>query len=220
MVYGEQIALRGQVEIDDVAAATRLENRSRSDAEFLESLRAGDLEAFDRLINERSGEVFSLLHRLTQDVDEAQDLTQETFLCAFRSIGRFRGDSDIKTWIYRIAVNQARNRWRWWKRRRRDSTVSIDAEIGSAFQTLGSLLRADETTNPELSSMTRERDLALHRALGHLSSSYREAVVLRDIEGMSYEEIAATLNISVGTVKSRLSRGREELRSRLGDTFR
>ena len=116
MSFGEPIALRGQ-ELEQVAAATSSEPRVTVEAQFIERLQAGETAAFDHLVQERSGEVYALLFRMTEDAEEARDLTQETFLRIFQSIDRFRGDADLKTWIYRIAINQARNRWRWWRRR-------------------------------------------------------------------------------------------------------
>jgi RNA polymerase sigma-70 factor (ECF subfamily) len=129
-------------------------------------------------------------------------------------MGSFRGDADLRTWIYRIAINQARNRWRWWRRRRRDVTVSLDSTPGPGKQAVGANL-AESGQNPEEATLARERQVALMQALRNLGNSYREAVILRDIEGFTYEEIAVTLSISVGTVKSRLARGRQELRRRL-----
>ena len=120
MSYGEQIALRGHADLKEVASAPSTELRSAVEDQFLERLRRGEVAAFERLVAERSSDVYALLYRLTSDAEEARDLTQETFLRAFQSISRFRGDADLKTWIYRIAINQARNRWRWWRRRRRD----------------------------------------------------------------------------------------------------
>jgi RNA polymerase sigma-70 factor (ECF subfamily) len=151
---------------------------------------------------------------LTENSEEARDLTQETFLRAFQSIGRFRGEADLRTWVYRIAINQARNRWRWWRRRRRDSTVSLDAMQGQTNQPLMATL-VEGSENPEQRTLAHEREVALRGALQKLGVSYRETVILRDIEGFSYEEIASTLGINVGTVKSRLARGRQELRRRL-----
>jgi RNA polymerase sigma-70 factor, ECF subfamily len=199
--------------------ATPSEARAAGETLFVERLRAGETAAFDRLIEERSGEVYALLYRLTEDAEEARDLTQETFLRAFQNISRFRGDADLKTWIYRIAINQARNRWRWWRRRRRDQTVSLDMESGERQEPLSASLPDREQPNPEQETLSRERERALRRALQTLSRPFREAVILRDVEGLSYEEIAATLEISIGTVKSRLSRGRIELRRKLGNSF-
>jgi RNA polymerase sigma-70 factor (ECF subfamily) len=209
--FGEPIALRGQLKLEQVAAAASDESRAAAETQFVDRLRAGETAAFDHLVNERSGDVYALLYRLTEDPEEAKDLTQETFLRAFQNIGRFRGDANLKTWLYRIAINQARNRWRWWRRRRRDVTVSLDAQDGQQEQPLASRLRA-VGNNPEQETLARERETSLRLALRSLSRSYREAVILRDVEGLSYEEIAVALEISIGTVKSRLSRGRLELR--------
>jgi len=184
------------------------------ESEFIERLKRGEAAAFEEWVAERSGEIYGLLFRLTENSEEARDLTQETFLRAFQSIGRFRGEADLRTWIYRIAINQARNRWRWWRRRRRDSTVSLDATQGKSNQPLIATL-VEVSGNPEQQTLAHEREVALRGALQKLGMSYRETVILRDIEGLSYEEIAAALGINVGTVKSRLARGRQELRRRL-----
>lgn len=216
MSYGEPIALR-QMELEQAAPAVETELcgvRPRAEAEFIERLKRGEGAAFEELVAERSGEIYGLLFRLTENSEEARDLTQETFLRAFQSIGRFRGEADVRTWIYRIAINQARNRWRWWRRRRRDSTVSLETPQGQTNQTLGATL-AETSENPEQQTLARERELVLRAALQRIGRAYRETVILRDIEGFTYEEIAATLGINVGTVKSRLARGRQELRQKL-----
>jgi RNA polymerase sigma-70 factor, ECF subfamily len=212
--YGEQIALR-HADLEEVASAAVLEVRSTAEDQFLERLRRGEAAAFERLVAEHSGDVYALLYRLTSDAEEARDLTQETFLRAFQSINRFRGDANLKTWIYRIAVNQARNRWRWWRRRKRDVTVSLDATDDNHKQPLGATLRNNDAVDPEQETLAHEREGQLREALLGLRQSYREAVILRDVEGFSYEEIADTLEISIGTVKSRISRGRLELRRKL-----
>ena len=212
--YGEPVALRGQMDLEQVVPAAAMELLPTAEAEFIERLRRGEAAAFEEWVADRSGEIYGLLLRLTENSEEARDLTQETFLRAFQSIGRFRGEADLRTWIYRIAINQARNRWRWWRRRRRDSTVSLDAVHGQTNQPLMATL-VETSENPEQRTLAHEREVALRAALQKLGVSYRETVILRDIEGFSYEEIAATLGINVGTVKSRLARGRQELRRRL-----
>jgi RNA polymerase sigma-70 factor (ECF subfamily) len=205
------------MELEQVASAAPeelCEVRPRAEAEFIERLKRGEAAAFEQLVAERSGEIYGLLYRLTENGEEARDLTQETFLRAFQSIDRFRGEADLRTWIYRIAINQARNRWRWWRRRRRDSTVSLDATHGQSDQTLLSTL-AESSENPEQQTLAHEREVVLREALQKIGRAYRETVILRDIEGFAYEEIATTLGINVGTVKSRLARGRQELRLKL-----
>lgn len=215
MSYGEQIALRGHADLEQVASAASVDLRPSADIQFLDSLRRGEAVAFERLVAERSGDVYALLYRLTADVEEARDLTQETFLRAFQSIGRFRGDANLKTWLYRIAINQARNRWRWWRRRRRDAMVSLDGTDRPDEQPLSVKLRNEAALDPEEETLAHEREQQLRDALLGLRRSYREAVILRDVEGLSYEEIAVALQINIGTVKSRLSRGRLELRNKL-----
>ena len=192
MSFGEPIALRGQAELEsaEVAAA---ESSAHAETQFLDRLRAGDAAAFDFLVRERSPDIYALLYRLTEDPEEARDLTQETFLQAFRAIAHFRGDADLRTWLYRIAVNQARNRWRWWRRRRKNVTVSLDATDEQHEQPLAAQLADEQSINPEQATLARERERLLTQALRSLSRVYREVVVLRDVEGLSYEEVAATL---------------------------
>ncbi len=214
MSYGEPIALGGQMDMEQVAIAASVGLRPSANHEFIERLKRGEAAAFEELVAERSGEIYGLLFRLTENGEEARDLTQETFLRAFQNIDRFRGDADVRTWIYRIAINQARNRFRWWRRRRRDATVSLDQRQGDSGQSIGGTL-AEPSENPEQQTLARERELALQSALQRLGQAYRETVILRDIEGFTYEEIAETLEINVGTVKSRLARGRQELRKKL-----
>jgi RNA polymerase sigma-70 factor (ECF subfamily) len=194
------------------------ELRPRAEAGFIERLKQGEAAAFEELVAERSGEIYGLLFRLTENSEEARDLTQETFLRAFQSIGSFRGEADLRTWIYRIAINQARNRWRWWRRRSRETTVSLDATNGQSGQTIGAML-AESANNPEQNTLAHERELALRAALQKVGRAYRETLILRDIEGFTYEEIATTLEINVGTVKSRLARGRQELRQKLAGSL-
>jgi RNA polymerase sigma-70 factor, ECF subfamily len=202
------------MELEEVAPAAVAEVRPSAETEFIERLKRGEAAAFEELVTERSGEIYGLLFRLTENSEEARDLTQETFLRAFQSIDRFRGDADLRTWIYRIAINQARNRWRWWRRRRRDATVSLDATQGQSNQTRIATL-AESGQNPEQQTLAHEREVALRAALQKVGRAYRETLILRDIEGFTYEEIATTLGINVGTVKSRLARGRQELKQKL-----
>jgi RNA polymerase sigma-70 factor (ECF subfamily) len=200
-----------------VALATRAASVSSSvEAEFIENLKSGDAAAFDTLVLRYTSDIYALLYRLTEDAEEASDLTQETFLQTFKAIKNFRGEADLKTWLYRIAINESRNRFRWWKRRRREKTDSLDAPIGES-QTLLSETISSDSANPEDAILRREREKVLTKALRDLPIIFREAVVLCDIEGLSYEEVAVALEINIGTVKSRIARGREELRKKLSE---
>ena len=122
---------------EDEAAATALiaARPATAESEFLERLKSGDAAAFDLLVVRHSADIYALLLRLTENAEEAADLTQETFLRALKAIKNFRGEADLKTWLYRIAVNESRNRFRWWTRRRREKTVSLDAPANGETET-------------------------------------------------------------------------------------
>ncbi|CAN5527098.1 RNA polymerase sigma factor RpoE [soil metagenome] len=204
-------------ELGSVAlAASPVSACSTAETEFIERLKEGEAKAFDLFVTRYSGDIYALLYRITEDAEEAGDLTQETFLSALKAIKNFRGEADLKTWLFRIAINESRNRFRWWKRRFREKTISLDAPLGISETPLGETFSSD-SINPEENVLQMERAAALNRALRDLPAIFREAVVLCDIEGLSYEEIASVLEINLGTVKSRIARGREELRKKLSD---
>src|SRR5207244_4757624 len=163
-------------DLEEVASATGAEVRSTAEGQFLARLRRGEGAAFERLVAEHTGDVYALLYRLTADPEEARDLSQETFLRAFQSISRFRGDANLKTWIYRIAVNQARNRWRWWRRRKREVTVSLDATDERHEQPLSATLRNDDAVDPEQQTLANERESQLREASLGLRQADRTAV--------------------------------------------
>lgn len=207
----------GEEEFSEAAlAAGQPAVRSAVEIEFIEKLKDGDAAAFDKLVLRYSADVYAVLFRLTQDAEEAADLTQETFLSALKAIRKFRGEADLKTWLVRIAINESRNRFRWWTRRRREQTFSIDAPVGDSDAPFSDTVQSGGA-NPEQAVLQRERANRLTQALQNLPEIYREAVVLCDIEGLSYEEIAAALEVNLGTVKSRIARGREDLRRKLND---
>jgi len=214
MFFSKSITLDDE-ELGNVAMAAGTSDAfSSAESEFIEKLKAGDANAFDTLANRYASDIYGLLFRLTQDAEEASDLTQETFLSALKAISKFRGEADLKTWLFRIAINESRNRFRWWKRRRRDVTISLDVTIGESDTPLSETFPSD-ALNPEEKTLRGEREKILREALNDLPEIFREAVVLCDIEGLSYEEIAQTLEVNIGTIKSRIARGRDELRRKL-----
>jgi len=213
MIFSKSITF-DEEDLRQAVTAAPVVSVRQADGGLIENLRARDAAAFDTLINRYSSDVYALLYRLTSDPEEAADLTQETFLHALRSIKSFRGESELKTWLFRIAINESRNRFRWWKRRRRDQTLSLDATIGDSETHVWETI-SDNSISPEDEVLRRERTKALNDAHGNLKAVYREAIVLCDIEGLSYEECAEALETNIGTVKSRISRGREELRRQL-----
>jgi RNA polymerase sigma-70 factor (ECF subfamily) len=216
MIFSKSIAIDKE-ELGKVALATDTTSaRLSANDLFIDRLQKGDASAFDTLVNRYAPDIYGLLLRITGDSEESSDLTQETFLRALQSIKKFRGDADLKTWLFRIAINQSRNRFRWWKRRKREKTVSLDAPVGESQTPLSDTISTD-FANPEEKTLQNEREGFLFKALDELSDIFREAVILCDIEGLTYEEIATVLDINIGTVKSRIARGREELRRKLKD---
>ena len=182
---------------------------------LLDRCRGGDAEAFSRLVNLHEGMVYNLAARLLGDPEEARDLSQEVFLQVYRSLGGFRGTSSLRTWIYRIVVNQCRNRRRFWKRRRKDRSLPIE-ELNPADEME---LSAGGGGPGPLEVLERaERSRRVQEALLGLSFEHRAILLLREVEELSCAEIAGTLGLAEGTVKSRLSRAREALRARLCGT--
>ncbi len=182
------------------------------DGRLIDGLRQGDDWAYEALIHRFQTPVYNLVFRLMTDPCDASDVVQEVFIKVFRGIAGFRGQSSLKTWIYRIAVNEAHNHRRWFSRWRRDQ-IGLEDEQADG-RTYDQML-ADQGPSPfevTASHETRER---IETALRGLEGPYREALVLREVEGLSYEEIAEVLRISLGTVKSRIVRGRTALRAAL-----
>lgn len=155
--------------------------------------------------------VYQLAFNILGDRDEALDLSQDVFLSVFRTIHKFRGQSALKTWIYRIVINQARNRQRWFRRRHRADQVSLDAHQAVH----GELPHPEDTASPDRALARKQLAERLRAALEHLPFDQRTVIVLREIDGLSYDEIAYSSGVAVGTVKSRLTRARQALRREL-----
>lgn len=183
------------------------------EAALIQRCAAHDEDACAELVTEHQRMVYQLSLNLLGDHNEALDLSQEVFLRVFRTIHGFRGQSALRTWIYRICVNQARNRQRWWRRRHRSQQVSLDEHIAEH----GDMAASGTGEAPD--RMFGQKQLAeqLRVALDRLPFDQKTAIVLREIDGLSYEEIGFSLGIAVGTVKSRLARAREALRGQLRD---
>ncbi|HEX4275357.1 MAG TPA: sigma-70 family RNA polymerase sigma factor, partial [Bryobacteraceae bacterium] len=182
------------------------------DHRLISGLQAGDEFAYEQLIERFQVPVYNLAYRLLNDQSDASDVAQEVFLKVFRNIGHFRGDSSLRTWVYRIAVNESHNRRRWLFRHRRGETGIEDTFEDSEFREKP-LMDAGET--PFDFTVNREAQLLLEEALAEINPVFRAALVLREVEDMSYEDIADILEVSIGTVKSRIVRGREALRRNL-----
>ena len=191
----------------DYSAGTELD-----DQRLIELLRVGDERAYEELLTRFQQPVYTLSLRLLNDEGEASDVVQEVFLKVFRNIGHFRGQSSLKTWIYRITVNEAHNARRWFFRHRRRE-VELDTD---PYRTRGwREAIPDNTRSPFEVAFDHEQAGIIQAALDRINPVFRSAVVLRDITDLSYEDIAEILGVSLGTVKSRILRGREALREEL-----
>ena len=180
------------------------------EAALVQRCAAGDELACAELVSEHQRMVVQLAVNLLGDREEALDLSQEVFLRVFRTLHRFRGQSALRTWIYRIAVNQARNRHRFWRRRHRADQVSLDQHIRAHGD-----LRSVGESGPDQLLAQKQLAEQLQQALDLLPFDQRTAIILREVDGLSYEEIGFSLGVAVGTVKSRLTRARQELRKQL-----
>lgn len=181
---------------------------------LVRGLRDGAEEAYETLISGYQQPVYNLVYRLMSDPADACDVVQEVFLKVFRKISAFRGDSSLKTWIYRIAINEAYNYQRWFGRHRRQEVgLEADEDCGQGY----SQKLPDPGRSPFETALNAEQHALIEAALARMNPTFRTAVVLRDIEELSYEEIADILQVALGTVKSRILRGREALRNELAD---
>ncbi len=185
---------------------------SEEDARILRGLRSGIDTAYEELIERYEQPVYSMVYRLLGNQTDACDVVQEVFLKVFRGVNSFREQSSLRTWIYRIAVNEAHNHRRWFVRHCRRE-VSLERE--STEQESRIELAQDPGPSPYDQTLDKETRAVVERALTRINPLFRTAVVLRDIQNMSYEEIAEILQISLGTVKSRILRGREALKREL-----
>lgn len=176
-------------------------------------LQAGSEEAFNYLLGVYQHPIFNLILHIVENPADAADVLQDVFVKVFKGIRQFHGESSLKTWIYRIAVHEASNHRRGWLRRLRREPISLDQESYHSGETMAERMPAVET--PYQSLEQAERQCVVQLALASLAEPYKTVVVLREIEGLSYEEIAQVLRVAEGTVKSRLMRGRELLRRKL-----
>jgi RNA polymerase sigma-70 factor, ECF subfamily len=204
MASGEVALQTGECVVSGVAAERVL----------VDQCRRGDPDAFARLVSLHEGMVFNLSARMLGDAEEARDLSQEVFLQVYRHLGHFEGRSSLKTWIYRIVVNQCQNRRRWWRRRNAARATSLD-ELTPAEEARASADAYAGQESPLDQACRHQRARQVQAALLTLPFHHRAVLVLREVEGLSCEAIASALGLPEGTVKSRLARARESLRQRL-----
>jgi len=217
-IAGEKAVADFTLSLDlDTGANLGAADVHRDDECLIEGLRAGCADAYERLIHNYQQPVYNLVYRLMDDPSETPDVVQEVFLKVFRSIGSFRGNSSLKTWIYRISFNEAYNHRRWFTRHKKQE-VGLDKDDDETFGYHDTLPDRGRSAFELMSDI--ETHVLVEEALTGLNPAFRAAVVLRDIEDLSYEEIAEVLQLSLGTVKSRILRGREALKKALASRLR
>jgi RNA polymerase sigma-70 factor (ECF subfamily) len=210
----EDTDLQADITLGNLASALTLHTE---EAALVAELRAGSDDAFTWLITRYHQPIYSLLARTVRDPADAADLTQDVFVKIFRGIGSFHGESSLRTWIYRIALHEGLNQRRWWSRHKQQEVTiemqTVDCESGEPTRLKEMLVDPGESPYESAShTETRER---VEAALRQVPDPFRMTLILRDIEGFVYEEVAEMLGVNIGTVKSRLVRGRACLRQLL-----
>jgi RNA polymerase sigma-70 factor (ECF subfamily) len=210
--------MAGAITLGDLASAI---GARAEESAVIAALKAGSEEAYSWLIGEFHQPIYGLIYRIVNDPSDAADTTQDVFLKVFRGMKHFHGASSLKTWIYRIALHEAANRRRWWFRHKAQETP-IDPVVAGEYEFSGSGEKrlVDPGESPFEKFAHGEVRVAVEQALQQVPEPYRTALILRDLEEMSYEEIAEVLAISLGTVKSRITRGRDALRKKLTEYVR
>jgi RNA polymerase sigma-70 factor (ECF subfamily) len=201
----------GQMKMGD---EKRTRQASEEDSRIVRAFQSGDRSAFDRIVFRHKNRVFNLCHWFFGDYQEANDSAQLTFIKAFRSLNHFRFESALSTWLYRIALNTCKNRIKSTGYKQKMRSVSLD-NPGQNGGEGRSLDFEDDAPSPLTRLEEMERRKIIREAIDSLQLEHREVVTLRDIQGLSYEEVAAITGVQLGTVKSRLSRARQELKERL-----
>ncbi len=207
----------------DQSQAERMSSKAQEvalDRLLVDRFKNGDQSAFDEMVGRYWNRIYSMVHQLLRNTQDAEEVTQDAFIRAHRGLVNFRGDSAFSTWLYQIATNLARNRYWYWWRRKRDKSVSFDQPIGAeGDMTLADVIPS-QVEAPDDITVTQELVDRIAEGMEKIGTKHREILVLRNIKNLSYDEIAEVLNISIGTVKSRIARARESLRSKLGEDFK
>jgi len=198
--------------------ATKTEQTAVDEA-LVARFQNGDESAFDEMVSNYWDRIFARAFQLLQNRQDAEEVTQDTFLRARKGLERFRGDASFSTWLYQIATNLSHNRYWYWWRRKRGSSFSLDMSLTpDGDMTLEEVLSA-EGEGPGDRYLTQEFVDRVDECMDLLNDKHREILTLRNVKNLSYEEIAERLDVSVGTVKSRIARARESLRDKMGSDF-
>jgi len=187
------------------------------DRNLVAKFKAGDEAAFEEMVTRYWDRIYAMVHKLLRNSQDAEEVTQDAFIRAHRGLEKFRGDSSFSTWLYQIATNLARNRYWYWWRRKRDKSISFDQPLSGESETTLAEIFPSNVETPKDVAVTNEFQERVASAMTLLNDKHREVLTLRNIKNLSYDEIAVELEISIGTVKSRIARARESLREKLGN---
>lgn len=186
---------------------------------LIERVKNGDAAAYNDIVARYYDRIYARVSHLLKNKQDAEEVTQDAFIRAHRGLDKFRGDAAFSTWLYQIATNLAHNRYWYWFRRKRDYSISLDQPLSADGElTLESVMPC-EGENPAEAAVTQEFVDRVGECMSGLNEKHKEVLILRNVKNLSYEEIAQQLEISVGTVKSRIARGRESLRDLMGSDF-
>jgi RNA polymerase sigma-70 factor, ECF subfamily len=186
-----------------------------TDSEIIAAFKAGNNQIYTKIIEKYYTKAYQIAYSILRQKEDAEEVVQDSFVKIHKVLHDFRGDSQFSTWMYRIITNYAKNRYRWNKRRGSKQNVSINAPLNNSEDNNYVLDLPGKELNPQSGSVYNELEKGVHEHLQTISPLYREVLILRNLDGLSYEEIASILDCKIGTVKSRIARGRDELRQRL-----
>ena len=186
---------------------------------LIERIKNGDNTAYNDMVSRYWDRIFARVFNLLKNQQDAEEVTQDAFIRAHRSLKNFRGEASFSTWLYQIATNLAHNRYWYWFRRKRDHSISLEHKLTADGELTLEDVMPCESENPSESAITQEFVDKVSECMNDLSEKHREILVLRNVKNLSYEAISKKLSISVGTVKSRIARARENLRELMGSDF-
>ena len=207
--------IQSQAQSERRVAAESEPGDNAIDTALVQRFNGGDETAFTELVHRYRGRIYGLTLNLLHNAADAEEITQDTFIRAYRGLSRFRGDSSLSTWLYRIALNLARNRYWYFFRRRRQHWLSLDRPLSEESEATFADLVAASDHDPAQETVTSEFTALIAACMERLDHKHREILIMRNVLDLSYEEIARALGINVGTVKSRIARAREYLRALL-----
>ena len=186
---------------------------------LIERIKEGDMDAYNDIVTRYYDRIFARVSQLLKNKQDAEEVTQDAFIRAHRGLEKFRGDASFSTWLYQIATNLAHNRYWYWFRRKRDQSISLDQPLTSDGDLTLENVMPCGGENPAEAAVTKEFVDRVSDCMGDLNEKHKEILILRNVRNFTYDEIAQNLEISVGTVKSRIARARESLRDLMGDDF-